>query len=98
MASWSSRWKASYESDKRVMFKLKHERDCDCVVAGFRWYKESQNNAIGSLLLGLYDDAGRCSMLASAPALRRKNGESSLAFLRPYRKNALGASSVEILG
>src|SRR5262249_16884050 len=47
-----------YEPDKRVMLKVKHERDCDCVVAGFRWYKDAENEAVGSLLLGLYDDAG----------------------------------------
>src|SRR5262249_35809395 len=29
----------TYEPDKRVMIKVKHERDCDCVVAGFRWHK-----------------------------------------------------------
>src|ERR1700691_168931 len=29
-----------YLSDKRTMFKVKHERDCDCVVAGFRWYRK----------------------------------------------------------
>ncbi len=29
----------TYEPDKRVMLKVKHERDCDCVVAGFRWHK-----------------------------------------------------------
>ncbi len=29
-----------YESDKRTMFKVKHSRDCDCVVAGFRWHKQ----------------------------------------------------------
>src|SRR5580698_6720941 len=44
-----------YESDKRVMFKVKHERDCDCVVAGFRWYKKGEKTAVGSLLLGLFD-------------------------------------------
>jgi len=48
----------TYEPDKRVMFKVKHERDCDCVVAGFRWYKDAERKAVGSLLLGLYDDAG----------------------------------------
>src|SRR5262245_28086293 len=30
----------TYESNKRVMLKVKHERDCDCVVAGFRWHKK----------------------------------------------------------
>src|ERR1700761_4873627 len=47
-----------YESDKRVMFKVKHERDCDCVVAGFRWYKKGEKTVVGSLLLGLFDDDG----------------------------------------
>ncbi len=47
-----------YEPDKRVMFKVKHERTADCVVAGYREHK-SGPDAIGSLLLGLYDDAGR---------------------------------------
>src|SRR6266568_508874 len=30
----------TYEPNKRVMLKVKHERDCDCVVAGFRWYRK----------------------------------------------------------
>ena len=42
-----------YEPDKRVMFKLKHERTADCVVAGYRVHKGS-TDAVGSLLLGLY--------------------------------------------
>src|SRR5581483_6276633 len=45
----------TYEPDKRVMLKVKHERDCDCVVGGFRWHKKGDKPAIGSLLLGLYD-------------------------------------------
>lgn len=48
----------TYEPDKRAMLKVKHERDCDCVVAGFRWHKDGAGSAIGSLLLGLFDDAG----------------------------------------
>src|SRR5205814_6567535 len=47
-----------YEPNKRVMLKVKHERECDCVVAGFRWHKSGEGTAVGSLLLGLYDDAG----------------------------------------
>src|SRR5262249_52549747 len=43
-----------YEPNKRVMLKVKHERDCDCVVAGFRWHKKG-DGTIGSLLLGLFD-------------------------------------------
>ena len=45
------------------MLKIKHARTADCVVAGFRWHK-SGDDAIGSLLLGLYDDAARCSTSA----------------------------------
>ena len=44
--------------NKRVMLKVKHERDCDCVVAGFRWHKKGERQAVGSLLLGLFDDSG----------------------------------------
>jgi len=46
-----------YQPDKRVMLKVKHARTTDCVVAGFRAYK-ADRQAVGSLLLGLYDDDG----------------------------------------
>ncbi len=52
---------ASYQPGKRAMLKIKHARTADCVVAGFRWHKstnEGGEKAIGSLMLGLYDDAG----------------------------------------
>jgi ATP-dependent DNA ligase len=48
---------ATYQPGKRAMLKIKHVRSADCVVAGFRWYKE-RDDAVGSLLLGLYDEAG----------------------------------------
>jgi ATP-dependent DNA ligase len=64
----------TYQPDKRVMFKIKHERTADCVVAGYRVHK-SGPDAIGSLLLGLYDDAGRLASVgvvgAFPMALRR---------------------------
>lgn len=47
----------TYQPDKRVMFKIKHERTADCVVAGYRVHK-TDADAIGSLLLGLYDEGG----------------------------------------
>jgi hypothetical protein len=46
-----------YLPGKRAMIKVKHTRTADCVVAGFRWHK-SGKDAVGSLLLGLYDDSG----------------------------------------
>ncbi|GIE84304.1 ATP-dependent DNA ligase [Actinoplanes regularis] len=45
----------TYQPDKRVMFKIKHKRTADCVVAGYRVHKSAENR-IGSLLLGLYDE------------------------------------------
>ena len=38
------------------MLKVKHERTCDCAVAGYRLHKDGKG--VGSLLLGLYDDDG----------------------------------------
>ena len=78
-----------YLSDKRVMLKVKHERDCDCVVAGFRWYKKAEDKEVGSLLLGLYDHAKilqHVGVCASFPADTRRE---LLSLLTPYRKNAL---------
>ena len=46
----------AYVPDKRLMLKVKHDRTADCAVAGFRWHKDGEG--VGSLLLGLYDDAG----------------------------------------
>src|SRR5688500_342398 len=50
--------RGTYEPNKRVMLKVKHERDCDCVVAGFRWHKNGNGTSLGSMLLGLLDDDG----------------------------------------
>lgn len=47
----------TYQPDKRVMSKIKHERTADCVVAGYRVHKSGPDR-IGSLLLGLYNDRG----------------------------------------
>jgi ATP-dependent DNA ligase len=79
----------TYQSNKRVMLKVKHERECDCVVAGFRWHKDAKDEAVGSLLLGLYDDAGNLEhvgVCASFTAVKRRE---LVEFLTPYRKNAL---------
>ncbi len=49
---------ATYQPNKRVLTKLKHTRTADCVVAGYRTHKSGED-AIGSLLLGIYTDEGR---------------------------------------
>jgi ATP-dependent DNA ligase len=78
-----------YEPNKRVMFKVKHERDCDCVVAGFRWYKDAPNEAVGSLLLGLYDDAGALQHVGVCASFTAEKRRELVEFLEPYRRNAL---------
>jgi len=79
----------AYESDKRVMLKVKHERDCDCVVAGFRWHKEGERTAVGSLLLGLFDDAGKLQHVGVCASFTREKRGELAEFLAPYRENAL---------
>jgi ATP-dependent DNA ligase len=77
----------SYREDERVMVKVKHERTADCVVAGFRWHKSG--DMVGSLLLGLYDDAGvlhHVGVAASFMAARRRELVEELA---PYRVTSL---------
>ena len=78
-----------YEPDKRVMFKVKHERECDCVVAGFRWYKESAGTAIGSLLLGLFDESGNLQHVGVCASFSKEKRRELLDFLTPYRELAL---------
>jgi ATP-dependent DNA ligase len=64
----------TYQPDKRVMSKIKHERTADCVLAGYRVHKSS-TEAIGSLLLGLYDDEGglvSVGVIGAFPMARRR--------------------------
>jgi len=79
----------TYESNKRVMLKVKHERDCDCVVAGFRWHKKGDRDRIGSLLLGLFDDAGKLHHVGVCASFTDQKRIELVEFLKPYRKNAL---------
>ena len=63
-----------YQPDKRAMYKLKHERTADCVVAGYRLHKSGLDR-IGSLLLGLYNDDGTLAsvgVIGAFPMERRK--------------------------
>src|SRR3954447_5243011 len=78
-----------YEPNKRVMLKVKHERDCDCVVAGFRWHKKGEGTGIGSLLLGLYNDSGKLQHVGVCSSFTDQKRRELVEFLEPYRKNAL---------
>jgi ATP-dependent DNA ligase len=78
-----------YESDKRVMLKVKHEREADCVVGGFRWHKGNEGKLVGSLLLGLYDDDGDLQHVGVCASFTTAKRAELVTFLAPYRKNAL---------
>ena len=76
-----------YTPDKRVLFKVKHHRTADCVVAGFRWHKDGEG--VGSILLGLYDAEGtlhHVGVCASFPAAQRR---ALVDELGPLRTDAL---------
>jgi ATP-dependent DNA ligase len=79
----------SYEPNKRVMFKVKHDRDCDCVVAGFRWHKTGDQEAVGSLLLGLYDDQRALQHVGVCASFSMAKRRELVEFLAPYREQAL---------
>ncbi len=78
-----------YEPDKRVMLKVKHERDCDCVVGGFRWHKTGEGTLIGSLLLGLFDVSGKLQHVGTCASFTQARRRELVEFLAPYRQNAL---------
>ncbi len=78
-----------YTPDKRTMLKIKHERDCDCVVGGFRWHKDGEGTAVGSLLLGLFNDAGKLQHVGVCASFTAAKRKELVQFLAPYREDAL---------
>ena len=72
----------TYQPDKRIMFKIKHERTADCVVAGYRVHK-SGGDAIGSLLLGLYKDDGTLASVGVIGAFPMAERRRLFAELQP---------------
>ena len=76
-----------YQQDKRVMWKVKHERTADCVVAGFRWHKDG--NGVGSLLLGLFDDDGNLHHVGVASSFTAARRTELVDELAPLREGAL---------
>jgi len=78
---------APYQPGKRAMIKVKHARTADCVVAGFRWHK-SGKDAVGSLLLGLYDDRGMLQHVGVTSSFTMAMRKQLVQELAPLRKNA----------
>jgi ATP-dependent DNA ligase len=79
----------TYQPGKRAMLKIKHTRTADCVVAGFRWYKGSEEQLVGSLLLGLYDPADRLQHVGVTSSFTREMRRRLAAELAPLRQDAL---------
>ncbi|WP_370464848.1 ATP-dependent DNA ligase [Mycolicibacterium sp. P1-18] len=72
----------TYQPDKRAMFKVKHQRTADCVVAGYRLHK-SGDDAIGSLMLGLYRDDGALASVGVIGAFPMATRRQLFAELQP---------------
>ena len=75
-----------YEPNKRTMLKIKHERECDCVVAGFRWYKKGDHTLVGSLLLGLFDDASALQHVGVCASFTAEKRRELAEFLDPIER------------
>jgi ATP-dependent DNA ligase len=85
----AKRLSEKYQPGKRAMFKIKHQRTADCVVAGFRWHKNGPGTHVGSLLLGLYDDAGSLNHVGITSSFTWDRRASILEELEPLRKDAM---------
>jgi ATP-dependent DNA ligase len=79
----------AYQPGRRVMLKVKHQRTVDVVLAGFRWHKNAKGTAIGSFLLGLYDEHGRLQHVGVAASFTGKRRRELVSELAPLRENAL---------
>jgi ATP-dependent DNA ligase len=78
-----------YRPGERTMTKVKHARTADCVVGGFRWHKEGPGTMVGSLLLGLHDDAGVLHHVGIAASFSRERRKELALELAPLRDDAL---------
>jgi ATP-dependent DNA ligase len=85
----AKRGDAPYQPGKRAMLKVKHQRTADCVVAGFRWHKNGPGTHVGSLLLGLFDDAGKLNHVGITSSFSWDRRAALAEELAPLRENAV---------
>ena len=85
----AKRLEEPYRAGERTMIKVKHARTADCVVAGFRWHKNGPGTMVGSLLLGLYDDAGTLHHVGVTAAFTTAVRKQLVSELAPLRDRAL---------
>jgi ATP-dependent DNA ligase len=79
-------WEQPYLPGKRGWVKVKHERTADCVVIGYRLYKDG--SSLGSLLLGLYDEKGSLHYVGHTSSFDAATRRKLLAALQPLREGA----------
>ena len=72
----------AYRPDKRVMFKIKHVRTADCVVAGYRVHRTA-TDAVGSLLLGLFEEGGDLASVGVVGAFPMRQRRELFRELQP---------------
>lgn len=85
----AKRLDAPYRAGERTMIKVKHRRTADSVVAGFRWHKGGHGTMVGSLLLGLYDDAGTLHHVGVTAAFSNAVRARLVDELAPLRDGAI---------
>jgi len=80
---------AVYSPGKRTMLKIKHHRTADVVLVGYRVH--SSGAGVGSLLLGLYDDAGELQPVGGISAFTASRRLELIAELEPLvQRDATG--------
>ena len=79
-----------YQPGKRAMFKIKHARTAECVLAGFRWHKQG-HGLVGSLLLGLYDEHGALHHVGVTSSFTMATRRALASELEPLREGAMEA-------
>jgi ATP-dependent DNA ligase len=85
----AKRLDGTYQPGVRAMVKVKHARTADCAVAGFRWHKNGPGTMVGSLLLGLYDDAGKLNHVGICASFTSARRSELVKELEPLRKDAM---------
>lgn len=80
----AKRLDGAYQPGVRGWTKIKHLRTADCVVGGFRWLKDNEGVAVGSLLLGLYGPDGTFHHVGHTSSFSAKEKRELVAFLEPY--------------
>jgi ATP-dependent DNA ligase len=85
----AKRLDGTYQPGKRAMIKVKHQRTADCAVAGFRWHKNGPGTHVGSLLLGLFDDAGTLHHVGVTSSFTWDRRSALAEELAPLRESAI---------